>query len=87
MLREDRELLTELKRLCNEAPQFALDFMAGALSIEDERTYGLRLADVADRILSHAQQRVYVVIDSTAMVTPGQDVHARIHAYAQRATR
>jgi len=52
MLREDRELLTDLSRACTHAPQFALQYMAGDLSIEGEEAYALQLIDLGERLLA-----------------------------------
>ena len=71
MLREHRELPTELKRLCNEALRFALDYMAGTLSVSDEEAYGLRLAEVAGRILIHATVRAQLVVEGQLVVIDG----------------
>lgn len=71
MTHDELELLTDLKRLCNEAGQFALDFMAGTLSIQDEESYGLRLAEVAGQILVHARGRGQLVIEGQATVIDG----------------
>jgi len=46
MFREDRELLADLKRVCNDAGLFALEYMAGDLSIEAEDAYARRLIDI-----------------------------------------
>lgn len=50
MNREELELLTNLKRVCNQAPEFALEFMAGDLSVEVEIAYAHRLVDVAETL-------------------------------------
>ena len=63
MLREDRELLAELKRACNHAGVFALEYMAGELSIAAEEAYALRLIDIAERLLAHAKGRKGLVLD------------------------
>jgi hypothetical protein len=63
MLREDRELLADLKRVCNEAGVFALEYMAGDLSIETEESYALRLFDIGERLLAHARRRKGLVLD------------------------
>lgn len=72
MLREDRELVTDLKRACNQAVPFALEFMAGTLSVADEEAYGLWLAEIAGRILIHAKMRAHLVVDGQAIVIDGQ---------------
>ena len=66
MLREERELLVALKRVCNQAPGFALEFMAGELSVEDELAYAHRLVDVAQAIMNHANGRKRLVINGQA---------------------
>jgi|SRR5215470_697795 len=63
MLREDRELLCDLKRACNEAGQFALAYLAGTLSAEAEEAYALRLVNIAERLLAHAKSRQGFVLD------------------------
>lgn len=63
MSREELELMTDLKRICNQAPEFALEFMAGSLSIEAELAYARRLIDVADALMHHANIRKYVVVE------------------------
>jgi hypothetical protein len=63
MFREDRELLADLKRVCNDAGLFALEYMAGDLSIEAEEAYALRLIDVGERLLGHAKSRKGLVLD------------------------
>jgi hypothetical protein len=64
MLREDLELLTDLKRACNQAGQFALEYLAGDLSIEMEEAYALRLIHVGERLLAHVKRRKGLVLDS-----------------------
>ena len=66
MLREERELLADLKRLCNDASVFALEFMAGDLSIVAEEAYAHRLVDVAEMMMHHANARKRLVIDGHA---------------------
>ena len=63
MLREDRELLADLKRVCNEAGTFALEYMAGDQSIAAEEAYALRLIDVGERLFAHVKSRKRLVLD------------------------
>lgn len=63
MLREDRELLCDFKRACNEAGQFALEYIADRLSIETEEAYAFRLVNIAERLLAHVKGRKGFVID------------------------
>jgi hypothetical protein len=67
MTREELELMAELKRICNQAPGFALAFMAEHLSIEAEETYALRLAGIGERLLAHAKRRKVWVINGEAI--------------------
>ena len=57
MLREDRELLIDLKRACNRAGQFALAYLSGDLSTEAEEAYAHRLIDISERLLDRAKSR------------------------------
>ena len=57
MTREEMLVLAELKRLCNEAPAFALGFPDGTLPVADEYAFGFRLLDLAHGVLLHAQER------------------------------
>ena len=77
MLREDRELLADLKRVCNQAGAFALDFMTGQLSIEAEEAYAYALDDLAERITRQARARKGLVLDgqTTPVVIEAGWVH------------
>ena len=66
MVREDRELLADLKRVCNQAGQFALAFIGGELSVEAEEAYAYALDDLAERILRHARARNGLVLNGEA---------------------
>jgi hypothetical protein len=55
--REEMELLGNLKRICAEAPAFALGFPDNGLPVVNELEFGCRLVDIAQRILQHARQR------------------------------
>jgi hypothetical protein len=63
MLREDRELLTDLKWACNQAGQFTLGYLSGDLSIEVEEAYALRLIHIGEQLLKHVESRKAVVLD------------------------
>lgn len=64
MLPEDLELLTHLKRICNSAGPFALEYMAGDLSIAAEEAYARRLIEVGERLLTHAHSRKNLVLEA-----------------------
>jgi hypothetical protein len=61
MTPDERELLCDLKRVCNQAPEFALEFMSGGLSVEAEIAYAHRLVDVAEALMYHANTRKCIV--------------------------
>jgi hypothetical protein len=63
MTPDECELLCDLKRVCNHAPEFALEFMAGNLPVAAEIAYAHRLVDVAEALLRHASGRERIVID------------------------
>lgn len=63
MTPDERELLCDLKRVCNHAAEFALKFMAGNLPIDAEIAYAHRLVDVAEALLRHASGRERLVIE------------------------
>ena len=67
MLRSYRELLADLARVNTQVPQFVLEFMDGALSIEAEEAFAHRLVDVAEQLMNHAKARRRLVIDGWAM--------------------
>ena len=50
-----------------KAPGFALEFMAGDLSVEEELAYAHRLVDVAQAIMIHANARKRLVINGQAI--------------------
>jgi len=57
MTRDEMLVLTELNRLCAEAPAFALGFPDRNLRVTDEYAFGFRLLDVAQGVLRHARER------------------------------
>jgi hypothetical protein len=63
MTPDERELLCDLMRVCNHAPGFTLEFLAGNLSAEEEIAYAHRLVDVAEALMHHADGRKHMVID------------------------
>lgn len=63
MLRDDRELLADLKRICNAAGPFVLAFLAGDLSSEAEEDYASALVALGERLLAHARNRAGLVLE------------------------
>jgi hypothetical protein len=68
MLHEDRALLADLKRACNQAVQFALGYMDGNLSPEAENTYALLLIDIGERLLAHSKAKSRIVLDGSLVM-------------------
>jgi hypothetical protein len=54
---EERELLADLKRVCEQRALFVLEFETGQLSAEAEEAYGWRLVDAGEGLLRHARRR------------------------------
>ncbi|MGH3764814.1 MAG: hypothetical protein ACRDTX_06650 [Pseudonocardiaceae bacterium] len=50
MIREDRELLTELARLNREMAPLALRMMEGSASVAEQQTYAERLIAIGERL-------------------------------------
>jgi len=64
MIREDRELLVELSRVCKQAPQFALEFMGREVPIKTQEAYAQQLIDLGQRLLLHANRRKGIALDA-----------------------
>lgn len=58
MTPDEQQLVTDLKRVLSQVPQFVLEFTAGDLPVEAEKAYAYRLVDVAEELLRHARNRV-----------------------------
>ena len=70
-------LLADLKRACNDAGRFALDYLAGALSIEAENSYASRLIDIGERLMAHAKSRQSLILEAgpgPQLIDPSDDV-------------
>jgi len=76
MLREDHELLADLKRACNDAGPFVLHYLAGDLTTAAEQEYAQRLIDIGERLISHAKTRTRLVLDheSTPLILDAEPV-------------
>lgn len=70
MLREDRELLSDLARVNTQVPGFVLEFMDGSLSAEAEEAFAYQLVDVAEQIMRHAKSQRRLVINGYATELP-----------------
>jgi len=64
MIREDRELLVDLSRVCKQAPQFALEFMGSEIPIAAQEVYAQQLINLGQRLLLHAKSRKGLVLDA-----------------------
>ena len=63
MTRDELELMWQLKRVCNEVPEFVLEFMSGDLSAEAERAFAYQLKDLAEQLVLHANARRGMTVD------------------------
>jgi hypothetical protein len=63
VLLEEQTLLAELERLSAQAPDLIAGFQAGALSIDQQITYALRLMHVAETLMIHGKARERVAGD------------------------
>ncbi len=63
MIREDRELLTELARLNREMAPLALRMMEGSASTTDQQTYAERLIAAGERLKQRAAATTGTVIE------------------------
>ena len=68
MLREERKLLLDLKRICEQVPNFALEFMGGDMPPEAEVAFAHKLVGVAEQLMHHARAKERVVLDGQAAV-------------------
>ena len=76
MIREDRELLTELARLNSAMAALALRIMDGSATAGEQRDYAQRLIAAGSQLRQRADETNYLVIDGevtwgTALVFPG----------------
>ena len=76
MIREDRELLTELARLNSAMAALALCIMDGTATAGEQRDYAQRLIAAGQQLRQRVDETNYLVIDGevtwgTALVLPG----------------
>lgn len=62
MIREDRELLTELARLNREMAPLALRMMDGSASATEQQHYAQRLTDAGERLRRRAEETSRFVV-------------------------
>lgn len=79
MIREDRELLTELARLNSAMASLALRIIDGSATAGEQRDYAQRLIAAGERLRYRVDKMSYPVIDgevtgSAALVFPGLTV-------------
>jgi len=70
---DEHELLTDFKRVCEQAPLFVLEFTTGGLSVEAEEAYAFRLVDVAEELLRHAKNRKLAALEAATPAPPSGD--------------
>ena len=67
MIREDRDLLVELSRITGGMQPFAMAFLEGRLSQEDQLSFGQKLAHLGETITAHARQRDRLVVEGSVV--------------------
>lgn len=67
MIREDRELLTELARINRELAPLALRMMEGSTSIAEQQDYAERLIAVGERLRRRAEGMTRAVIEGEVL--------------------
>ena len=67
MIRQDRELLTELGRLNRELAPLAMRMMDGSASVNEQQDYARRLIAAGEWLWRRAGEAVEVVIDGEVL--------------------
>lgn len=67
MIREDRDLLVELSRITGGMQPFAMAFLEGRLSQEEQLSFGQKLAHLGETIMAHARQRDRLVVEGSVV--------------------
>lgn len=67
MIREDRELLTELARLNREMAPLAIRIMDDSASTAEQAHYAQRLIAAGDRLQRRANERAGVVVEGEVL--------------------
>lgn len=73
VIRPDRELLADLARFNRAVPGFALAYVNGEVTPFDELAFAEQLAQLADAIRQHAEDRRRLVIDGGPSEPPALD--------------
>lgn len=68
MIREDRELLTELARLNRDMAPLALRMMEGSASAAEQQHYARRLTDAGERLRRRAEEMSRLVVAGEVLV-------------------
>lgn len=67
MIREDRELLTELARLTTAMASLAMRIMDGSASAAEQQNYALRLVAAGERLRRRAERAGGAVVDGEVL--------------------
>ncbi len=67
MIREDRELLTELARLNREMAPLAMRIMEGSASIAEQQNFAERLITVGERLRRRPDETVETVVEGEVL--------------------
>lgn len=68
MIREDRELLTELARVNRDLAPLAMRIIEGSADTAEQRHYGLRLIAVGQRLCHRADENGRLVVAGEVVV-------------------
>lgn len=68
MIREDRELLTELARLNRDMAPLALRMMEGSARAAEQQHYALRLIDAGERLRHRAEEASRLVVTGEVII-------------------
>lgn len=68
MIREDRELLTELARVNRDLAPLAMRIMEGSADSTEQRHYGLRLIAAGQRLCHRADENGRLVVTGEVVV-------------------
>ena len=68
VIREDRELLTELARLNREMAPLAMRMMEGSASIAEQQNYAKRLIAIGERLKCRAEEAKRTIIEGEVLV-------------------
>lgn len=57
------DIVLGLRRLCESVPGFVLEFVDGRMPAADERAFALRLVEIAELLVDHANAKAVVIVE------------------------